>query len=276
MCEHHETSETKPVVRSLEGMHRRDIVRGLWGGTMLLGVVGAGGCADTAAFFAPSDAELVPMAAQAWAETKAQTPISRDARANSRLQSVGNKIAGVAKVPNAQWEFVVFDSQEKNAFVLPGGKVGFYKGLMDFTDNDDQVAAVLGHEVGHVVARHAALRAGQQTATSLLLNTGGALLGSTVKMSNESLNMVMAAAGAGATVGIMLPFSRQNETDADKLGVDYMHATGFDVRQSIRLWEKMGAAATKRPQEWMSTHPSPETRIQELRSYINAKGYAAV
>jgi predicted Zn-dependent protease len=171
---------------------------------------------------------------------------------------------------------VVFDSQEKNAFVLPGGKVGFYKGLMDFTENDDQVAAVLGHEVGHVVARHAALRAGQQTATSLLLQGGSAILGSTVKMSSDQLNMVMAVAGAGATVGIMLPFSRQNETDADKLGVDYMHSAGYDVKQSIRLWEKMGAASTNRPQEWMSTHPNPETRIQELKSYINAKGYAKV
>ncbi len=276
MCEHHGVKETNAVIRSPEGMPRRDIVRGLWAGTMLIGVAGVGGCADAAAFFAPSDADLVPLAAQAWAETKAQTPISRDARANSRLQSVGSKIASVAQVPGAQWEFVVFDSPEKNAFVLPGGKVGFYKGLMDFTENDDQVAAVLGHEVGHVVARHAALRAGQQTATSLLLNTGGALLGSTVKMSSESLNMVMAAAGAGATVGVMLPFSRQNETDADKLGVDYMNAAGYDVRQAIRLWEKMGAAATNRPQEWMSTHPSPDTRIQELRSYINAKGYAKV
>lgn len=276
MCEHHGVKETKAVIRSLEGMPRRDIVRGLWAGTMLIGVAGAGGCADAAAFFAPSDADLVPLAAQAWAETKAQTPISRDARANARLQSVGSKIASVVQVPGAQWEFVVFDSPEKNAFVLPGGKVGFYKGLMDFTENDDQVAAVLGHEVGHVVARHAALRVGQETATGLLLNTGGALLGSTVKMSSESLNMVMAAAGAGATVGVMLPFSRQNETDADRLGVDYMNAAGYDVRQAIRLWERMGAAATNRPQEWMSTHPSPDTRIQELRSYINAKGYAKV
>jgi predicted Zn-dependent protease len=276
MCEHHGVKETNAVIRSLEGMPRRDIVRGLWAGTMLIGVAGAGGCADAAAFFAPSDADLVPLAAQAWAETKAQTPISHDARANARLQSVGSRIASVVQVPGAQWEFVVFDSPEKNAFVLPGGKVGFYKGLMDFTENDDQVAAVLGHEVGHVVARHAALRAGQQTATSLLLNTGGALLGSTVKMSSESLNMVMAAAGAGATVGIMLPFSRQNETDADKLGVDYMNAAGYDVKQAIRLWERMGAAATNRPQEWMSTHPNPETRIQELRSYINARGYAKV
>jgi predicted Zn-dependent protease len=177
---------------------------------------------------------MIPMATQAWAQTKQETPISRDARANQRLQSVGTKIASVANVPNAQWEFVVFDSPEKNAFVLPGGKVGFYKGLMDFSENDDQVAAVLGHEVGHVVRRHAALRYGQQQATSLGLALGGAVLGG--NMNEGQKDAAMAILGAGATVGILLPFSRSNELEADKLGVDYMHATNFDVKQSIRLW----------------------------------------
>lgn len=273
MCEHHNHGD-KPRIVSLDTMHRRDIVRALWGGTMVLGVSGAAGCAGAAEFLAPSDADLIPMAAQAWEQTKKETPISRDARANQRLQSVGTKIASVANVPNAQWEFVVFDSQEKNAFVLPGGKVGFYKGLIDFCDNDDQMAAVLGHEAGHVVARHAALRAGQQSATSLGLALGGALLGG--NLSEGQKDAAMAVMGAGATVGILLPFSRNNELEADKLGVDYMHAVKYDVKQSIRLWEKMGQASTERPSEWMSTHPNPETRINELRTYINTRGYASV
>jgi predicted Zn-dependent protease len=274
MCEHHQVSD-KPRIVSLEGMHRRDIVRGLWAGTLVLAVPATAGCESAAEFFAPSDADLAPMAAQAWEQTKRETPISRDARANARLQAVGPKIASVANVPNAQWEFVVFDSQEKNAFVLPGGKVGFYKGLMDFTENDDQVAAVLGHEVGHVVRRHAALRAGQQQATALGLALGGALAGGVLENEGQK-DAAMAILGAGATVGILLPFSRGNELEADKLGVDYMHATGYDVKQSIRLWELMGAASSSRPTEWMSTHPNPETRISELRAYINTRGYARV
>jgi predicted Zn-dependent protease len=277
MCEHHQVNGDQPTVVSLDGMHRRDVVRALWSGSMLLGVSGAAGCASAAEFFAPSDADLVPLAAQAWEQTKRETPISRDARANARLQAVGSRIAAVANLPNAQWEFVVFDSEEKNAFVLPGGKVGFYKGLIDFTENDDQIAAVLGHEAGHVAARHAALRAGQQSATQLGLGLGGVLLGGAAGgMSEDQQNAIMAIAGAGATVGILLPFSRNNELEADKLGVDYMNAANYDVKQSIRLWERMGAAATERPTEWMSTHPNPETRIQELRSYINARGYANV
>lgn len=274
MCEHHGTSGGKSVIVPLAGMNRRDIVRHLMGGAVIIGAAGAAGCESAAELFAPSDADLVPMAAQAWEETKKQTPISKDAKANQRLQAVGRKIASVANVPNAQWEFVVFDSQEKNAFCLPGGKVGFYKGLMDFVDNDDQVAAVLGHEVGHVVLRHAAKRAGQETFTSLAIQGAGAVVGSQVKMSSEALNMVMAAAGAGAQVGILLPFSRSNESEADRQGVEYMHQTAYDVKQAVRLWEKMGAASTNRPQEWMSTHPDPARRAKELREYIIAKGYA--
>ncbi|MDZ4760282.1 MAG: M48 family metalloprotease, partial [Alphaproteobacteria bacterium] len=95
-------------------------------------------------------------------------------------------------------------------------------------------------------------------------------------MSPDQQKAIMGIAGAGATVGILLPFSRNNELEADKLGVDYMQAARYDVKQSIRLWERMGAAATERPTEWMSTHPNPETRIQELRAYINSKGYAQI
>jgi predicted Zn-dependent protease len=270
MCDIHERSDARGGIVALKNMNRRDIVRSLWAGGMLVGV---GGCASVAEVFAPSDDDLIAMSAQAWQETKSQTPISKDPKANKRLQAIGPKIAQAANRPNDQWEFVVFDSPEKNAWVLPGGKVGFYKGLLDFCDTDDMAACVLGHEVGHVTARHAALRAGQQTATNLALQAGGAVVGSTVKMSSEQLNMAMAVAGAGAQVGIFLPFSRENESEADRLGVDYAHSAGYDARQSVRLWEKMKAAETSKPTEWMSTHPSSDTRIRDLKAYINAKGW---
>lgn len=273
MCDTHGRAEAGAIALPLNSLHRRDIVRGLWAGTMVLGITTVGGCESVAEVFAPSDAELLSMSAQAWRETKSQTPISHDPKANKRLQTVGPRIARAANRPNDAWEFVVFDSPEKNAWVLPGGKVGFYKGLMDFCDTDDMVACVLGHEVGHVTARHAALRAGQQTATSLALQAGGVALGSTVKLSSDQLNMMMAVAGAGAQVGILLPFSRENESEADRLGVDYAHAAGYDARQAVRLWEKMKASETSTPVEWMSTHPSSDTRIRDLKTYINAKGW---
>jgi predicted Zn-dependent protease len=275
MCNHHHAIEASAGGRAPQ-LHRRDIVRGLWSGALVLGVAGAGGCESAGEFFAPTDDQLILMASEAWEQTKKETPISKDARANRRLQAIGPRIATVANRPNDAWEFVVFDSPEKNAFVLPGGKVGFYKGLLDFSDNDDQVAAVLGHEVGHVTARHAAQRMGQQQATSLGLAIGGAILGSSTNLPEDQKNAIMAIAGAGAVVGILLPFSRSNELDADRLGVDYMHLAGYDVRQSVRLWEKMGQNAQPGPGEWLSTHPSPQTRIAELKAYINAKGYATL
>ena len=269
MCDNHLVA--KPQIVSLDGMHRRDVMRKLLAGTMVIGVVStASGCASVSKYLEPSDADLAPMAAQAWAETKASTPISKDAAANARLLRIGQKIAAVAPVQNAQWEFVVFDTKELNAFVLPGGKVGFYKGLLDFVDNDDQVAAVLGHEVGHVVARHAAKRAGREGATQLGVQLGGAVLGGAV----GSTENAMAILGAGAAVGVTLPFSRENESEADKLGVDYMRAAGYDVKQAVKLWEKMGAASGSRSPEFMSTHPNPETRINDLKAYITARGYA--
>lgn len=274
MCDHHHALQRAAGPGGEFRLHRRDIVRGLWTGSLVLGVAGAGGCESAGEFFAPTDDQLIMMSAEAWEQTKKETPVSKDARANRRLQTIGPKIAAVANRPNDAWEFVVFDSPDKNAFVLPGGKVGFYKGLLDFSENDDQVAAVLGHEVGHVTARHAAQRMGQQQATSLGLAIGGAILGSSTKLPEDQKNAIMAIAGAGAVVGILLPFSRNNELDADRLGVDYMHAAGYDVRQSVRLWEKMGQNSDPGPGEWLSTHPSPQTRIAELREYINAKGYA--
>ena len=120
MCDNHLVA--KPQIVSLDGMPRRDVLRRLIAGTMVLGVVSTGACSSVGEFLAPSDADLVPLAAEAWEQTKKETPISRDARANARLQAVGQKISRIAPVQNASWEFVVFDSKELNAFVLPGGK----------------------------------------------------------------------------------------------------------------------------------------------------------
>ena len=290
MCDHHfvATDPKQPIQ-----LHRRDIVRGLWSGTMvLMGGSTLSGCATNPVTgrsqltFMPSS-QLVAMAAQAWAETKRETPISHDRAANARLSRIGEKIK-VSAIENtrslgatqmasdleaADWEFVVFDTEDKNAFVLPGGKVGFYKGLLDYSDNDDQVAAVLGHEVGHVQARHSNERMSQQTLGQVgLVATGVAV--SQSDMNSQEQQMVMAAAGAGLTLGIILPFSRRHELEADKLGVDNMYKAGYDPREAVNLWVKMGQNRSGAPPEWMSTHPSPQTRVRELTNYINSRGYA--
>ena len=281
MCENHFvlTGSDKPVE-----LHRRDVVRGLWTGSMvILGGASTSSCTTNPAtgrsqlVFMP-ESQLIGMAAQAWEQTKAEVPISSDRALNARMNRIGERIRAVASertpsLANADWEFVVFDTDDKNAFVMPGGKVGFYKGLIEFSDNDDQVAAVLGHEVGHVEGRHANERMSQQTLGQVGLVAAG-VAASASELSSTEQQLIMAAAGAGLTLGIILPFSRKHELEADLLGVDSMYAAGYDVRESVRLWQKMGEGRSGAPPEWMSTHPSPQTRVRELTNYINNKGYA--
>jgi predicted Zn-dependent protease len=222
-----------------------------------------------------SEQQLVQLSFSAWEEQKAKTPISRDPALNARLQRVGQRIAAAAGRQNQNWEFVVFDSPEKNAFVLPGNKVGFYKGLMQIADSDDQIAAVMGHEVGHVTGRHALERFSQGTAAQLGLAVGGAVAGSAIE-NQQIRTLTLAAVGLGVQVGVLLPFSRLQESEADRIGVDYMQAAGYDVRQSITFWQRMNQQGGSRPPQWLSTHPDPVERMNSLRAYINARGYAVV
>jgi len=257
----------------LAKMPRRDVIRGLMAGSILLAGCETNAVTGRSQFtaFAPGDAQLAAMALTSWNEQKAKTPISRDPAANRRLQEVGRRISAVSGLANVQWEFVVFDKPEKNAFVLPGGKVGFYKGLMDISPKDDHIATVMGHEVGHVQARHSAERYSQQVGAQLAM--GAAQVG---LAGAENGNAWLAALGLGAQVGILLPYSRLQETEADRVGVDNMHRAGYDVREAVKFWEIMAQEGGGRPPAIMSTHPSPEGRMAELRAYINQRGYARV
>jgi predicted Zn-dependent protease len=281
MCDHHDHAQSDADLGpaddkgarlvDLSRMGRRDIILGLAGGTLLLTGCETNAVTGRSQFtaFAPGDAQLAAMALTSWNEQKAKTPISRDPAANARLQRVGQRIANVSGLTNVQWEFVVFDKPEKNAFVLPGGKVGFYKGLMDIAPKDDHIAAVVGHEVGHVQGKHAAERYSQQV---------GAQLGMTAAQvglaGSRNSNAWLAALGLGAQVGILLPYSRLQEAEADRVGVDNMHRAGYDVREAVAFWEIMSREGGARPPQILSTHPDPANRMAELRAYINQKGYA--
>jgi predicted Zn-dependent protease len=255
MCEHH----------SAHNLTRRGLVAGLTGVAGIGAASALAGCATNpetgrSQLLLVSDAQLTEMSVAAWSETKAKTPISKDPRLGARLVSVGTKIQQAAGRGGEAWEFVVFDTDEKNAFVLPGGRVGCYRGLMQFCDNDSQLAAVLGHETGHVTAHHAAERASQSTLASGILGAaGGGDLGA-----------------VGVQYLLLMPNGRLQESEADRLGVDYMYRAGFDVTQAVRLWEKMGQAGGSRNPEFLSTHPSPATRIADIQNYINLKGYAKI
>jgi len=234
--------------------------------------------------FAPGGASLSNMAAASWAEMKQKTPTSNDPRYTNRLRNIGGRISRGAGRANEAWDYEVFDTDSKNAFVLPGNRVGFYKGMMDFTDNDDQIAGIMGHEVGHVSGRHAQERMSLQMATQAAV-VGGSVLGSSqlkkrcnkvpaaqrqscLNSANRNAQMLVAALGLGAQVGLVLPYSRRHESESDLLGVNYMHKAGYDPYQAVRLWEKMAANNPSRQPEFLSTHPDPANRAQTINDYI--------
>ena len=263
-------SDKKPV--SL--MRRREIIAGLAAGTIL---PFTSGCADNTALgrsqlMLVSDGDLAQLSNQAWDESLKQERILRDPAYNRRLQRVGQRLVDSSGQGHLDWEFVVFDSDTVNAWVLPNGKVAFYKGILDIMDTDDQLATVMGHEVGHVAARHSAERASQQMAAQYGMAMVNSVLGarSDVRYSEE----IGAALGMGVTFGLILPYSRQHEFEADRLGVDYMVGANYDPRHAIDFWLGMSAMHDRNQMDFMSTHPSDQSRIAAMRQHISERGYA--
>ncbi|MFT3828776.1 MAG: M48 family metallopeptidase [Opitutaceae bacterium] len=211
-------------------------------------------------------AEEAQMGLSAFADIKNQQPISHDAAANARVQRVGARIAPAVgrDLPNAEWEFVVFESEQVNAFALPGGKVGVYTGLLALAGSDDELAAVMGHEIAHVSARHGAERTSQQL--------GAALLGVGVTVATDDAkyrDQIRLAYGLAAT-GTVLKYSRDHESEADHIGLLYMARAGYDPAAAIGFWRKMAAKSKGGSwmPEWLSTHPSDETRIRQLEAWL--------
>lgn len=218
------------------------------------------------------DGQLASLSISAWNDVKAKTKILTDTNARNRVASIGGKIAKIVNIPNATWEYEVFDTLEINAFVLPGGKVGVYSGLLDLVQNDAQLACVLGHETGHITGRHASERMSQGLVAQLGLSAAqkGALK---VAISPEAQKDFITALGLGVQYGVLMPFSRNQETEADILGLHYMKSAGYDPRESIKLWERMAEAQKMHVPEFLSTHPSEETRISRLKAELVKMGY---
>jgi predicted Zn-dependent protease len=184
------------------------------------------------------------------------------------VRRVGERIAYVAApdMPNAQWEFVVFDDDDQvNAFAMPGGKVAVYTGIFKVAKTEDDLAVVIGHEVAHVAAGH-----GNERVTQQLLAAGGALAlqFGTNDLDSQTRQMLMAAYGAGSTLGFLLPYSRYHESEADEIGLIYAAKAGYDPRAAIGFWQRMEALKSGSPPEFLSTHPSGATRVKKLNALM--------
>ncbi len=211
-----------------------------------------------------SQGEMAQLASSAWADLKKKEPISSDPKYTNRVNRVAPKIIRAAGGNPAQWEVQVFASDQLNAFALPGNKIGIYTGILDIMDNDAQIAAVLGHEVAHVLFNHSGERYSQAAATQAGLGAASAAVGG-----SQTGNAALQALGLGVQVGAILPFSRKHELEADKFGVRYMHRAGYDANQAIRFWQKMATSKSGAPPEFLSTHPADATRIAALQREIS-------
>ncbi|MCK5749653.1 MAG: M48 family metallopeptidase [Oricola sp.] len=210
-----------------------------------------------------SQSQMAQLASSAWTDLKTQEPITKDPKYVNRVNRVAPKIIRAAGGNPAEWEVQVFKSDQINAFALPGGKIGIYTGILDIMANDAQIAAVLGHEVAHVNFNHSGERYSQSAAAQTALGVGAAAAGS-----SQTGAAAVQALGLGAQYGLLLPYSRKHELEADKFGVRYMARAGYDPEEAVKFWEKMSASKNGAPPEFMSTHPSDATRIAQLRKEI--------
>ncbi len=204
---------------------------------------------------------------QAFSQLKQQQKVSRDPQLNEMVTRVGQRIAAAANRPDYKWEFVVFEDETPNAFCLPGGKVGIFTGILKYTKDESGLAVVISHEVAHALLRHA----GERMSQSMVAQLGGLALG--VAMSGQNPYAAQAAQqayGLGATVGVLLPYSRKQELEADEVGLILMAQAGYDPEAAVGFWERMvaGSRGKPKPPPFLSTHPTDQRRIQEIQRML--------
>ncbi len=212
-----------------------------------------------------SQAEEHQMGLEAWGQIKSKEKVSEDAAATALVQKVGKRLAAAVNDPSFQWEFVVFDSEQANAFCLPGGKIAVYSGILPITKDEDGLAVVMGHEIAHATARHG----GERLSQGLVAELGAAAVAKGLGSKDPTTTKaVYAALGIGVGVGVLLPYSRTHESEADRIGLTTMAKAGYHPRHAIQFWERMAKKGGGDGIEMLSSHPSHSTRIQQIRGWI--------
>ena len=226
------------------------------------------------------ESKLNAQAALIYEKVKEKEKLSDDTKTLNKIKEIGKKIenaiaeyfyqSGLSDpTVNFDWEYILIDNKKmKNAWCMPGGKIAVYTGILDVTKNDNGLAAVMGHEIAHAVAKHSVERASRgvllKTSTSLInIITGG-------KLSEINRATGMDTVGLLSSIGIMNPFNRKQETEADYLGMIFASLSGYDIRETVKVWERMRETHKgKEPPEFMSTHPSSTNRISNITEWIN-------
>lgn len=220
-----------------------------------------------------SDARLNALALKAFNEVTAKEPESKDQRINDLVRRVSDRVSKAAEEsdrPGFAWEVRVIEKDIPNAFCLPGGKIVIYTGILPYAKNEAGLAAIISHEVAHAVARHGGERLSQQLALQSAVGVGGEILRDKDGNLNTRARAILGALGLGATLGIILPYSRTHEFEADRIGQIYMAKAGYDPTEALRLWDGMSRINKPPIPPWLSTHPADEDRMTKLKENLPA------
>ncbi|MBI2100075.1 MAG: M48 family metallopeptidase [Candidatus Vogelbacteria bacterium] len=236
--------------------------------------IGSSGCATVEGtnrkqLMLISGSQELQLGENAWRVALASAQPSHDETWTRVIRRVGPRIAAVSGHPDFDWEFRLFESGQVNAFCLPGGKVAFYSAIMPILQNEGAVAVVMGHEVAHAIARHGAERVSQAIAVQIAARVASSAAG---QWAPQYADSIMNGFGLATTLGVTLPFSREQEGEADYLGLQYAARAGYDPREGVAVWQRMGAYAKRhggKPPEFLSTHPSDEHRVAKMEKYMN-------
>jgi metalloendopeptidase OMA1, mitochondrial len=255
--------------------------KGSWAGFFgkpicLIVVLVAVGCATVPhsgrrQFNMVSDQQLSALALKAFNEVVAKEPPSKDQRLNEIVRKVAERVSKAAELidkPKFDWDVRVIDRDTPNAFCLPGGKIVVCTGMVPYARNEAGLAAVIAHETAHAVARHSGERLSQQLALKGAMTVGGEVLKKDDGSLDTKARVALGALGMGGTVGIMLPYSRVHELEADRIGQLYMAAAGYDPSEAGRLWDRMSKIKKPPIPVWLSTHPADEERVRKLKEFL--------
>ena len=227
-----------------------------------------------------SDTAMIAQSAGSYREVIAEGPLSTNRQQTEQVQRVGERIAAAVElyfrdqnrselVSGFEWEFNLIEQDVPNAWCMPGGKVAFYTGILPFTRDETGLAVVMGHEIAHAVVGH-----GAERVSHAMIQQGGGYLLSLFSKNSDYHGAIMEVYGLGSELGGILPYSRVHESEADRLGLIFMAMAGYNPQASIGFWSRMAAAGNGAPPEFLSTHPSDETRIRELNEHMpEAMGY---
>lgn len=245
---------------------------GVWLAVVAVGVACATSPTGRRQLLLMPESQMAEMGRAAFVEMKGQMPVATDGARGAYVRCVSNEIVARLRPEEVEglaidrWEVELFEDDSANAFALPGGKMGVHTGLLEVAETPSQLAAVIGHEIGHVLARHGNAR----VSSSTLAQSGLAVASVFVGGDPAAQQQLMGLLGMGVQVGVLMPFGRADESEADEIGLELMARAGFDPREAVTLWQNMArAAAGQSPPELLSTHPSPATRIARMRERMS-------